>query len=591
MNLVQFLKQIDELTASCEKAQLAAFIHDRARLLKENGREEFLAELKNTVQKEPKLSDGRTSRKDILKEYEKITAALERIEEEELGLEEEYNEEYDDWYNNTVDEVFYRDPDHILDVVEDLCRFVHKCTDQEYYREGVKAGERLFSLTIRNYGDFGGEEISVKELEEKNLLKTDLKRLLLDTLYCVWQAVPVEERSDRLYEIILNSRIKNLRMEDLMQHGGELQDFDEFLELWIDYLGRQSGSMAEKLFEEAIALTGDLEKAAAVAGKCVSVHPGIFLRVLDGDWKAAEKKMSARERDQKMLEIGLTALELIDSRYVIRSETALKTAEYAKQLGEKEAAGKCYLESFRSGTNAVNYLRALLNCESSEETEKMREALRDICENVSAGATDWGAAVAAAPELKENVPTKRMAYALEFLDGRFTQVSTKRMNKKEALGWTGTFMKEGFALFMLYLYQGKELTPGIRQMLAEARQALAFTAEDYIKGLCMEKPESEDVLFQECFLKWKSITPMEEADAVKIIRKLEKTLENRVEGIMSANRRNYYGECAAFIAALGEVKESRGEANGKQRYMTSYKEKYPRRSAFRAEMKAFGWRG
>ena len=58
-----------------------------------------------------------------------------------------------------------------------------------------------------------------------------------------------------------------------------------------------------------------------------------------------------------------------------------------------------------------------------------------------------------------------MAYALEFLDGRFTQVSTKRMNKKEALGWTGTFMKEGFALFMLYLYQGKELTPGIKQML------------------------------------------------------------------------------------------------------------------------------
>lgn len=91
-----------------------------------------------------------------------------------------------------------------------------------------------------------------------------IRGLLLDTLYCVWQEVPVGERPDRLYEIILNSWIKNLRMEDLMQHGGELQDFDEFLDLWIDYLGRQSGSMAEKLFEEAIALTGDLEKAAGV---------------------------------------------------------------------------------------------------------------------------------------------------------------------------------------------------------------------------------------------------------------------------------------------------------------------------------------
>ena len=28
---------------------------------------------------------------------------------------------------------------------------------------------------------------------------------------------------------------------------------------------------------------------------------------------------------------------------------------------------------------------------------------------------------------------------------------------------------------------------------------------------------------------------------------------------MDANRRNYYGECAAYIAALGEVRESMGE--------------------------------
>lgn len=276
---------------------------------------------------------------------------------------------------------------------------------------------------------------------------------------------------------------------------------------------------------------------------------------------------------------------------MIRSETALKTAEYAKRLGKKEAVGKCYLESFRSDTNAVNYLRALLNCENSEETEKMRKALNDICKDVSVRANEWGAGRTTASELKENMPTKRMAYALEFFDGQFTQVSTKRMNKKDALGWTGTFMKDGFALFTLYLYQEKKLTPGIRQMLTQARQALEFTAEEYIKGLCRENPGNEDALFEECFLRWKRITPIEEADAVKIIRKLEKTLENRVEGIMSANRRNYYGECAAFIAALGEVKESRGETDGKQRYMTSYKDKYPRRSAFRAEMKAFGWRG
>jgi hypothetical protein len=75
----------------------------------------------------------------------------------------------------------------------------------------------------------------------------------------------------------------------------------------------------------------------------------------------------------------------------------------------------------------------------------------------------------------------------------------------------------------------------------------------------------------------------------KIMDKLDRLIEKRTEGIMSANRRNYYGECAAYIAALGEVKESCGEIDAKQRLMTSYKEKYSRRTSFRAEMKRYGW--
>lgn len=67
-------------------------------------------------------------------------------------------------------------------------------------------------------------------------------------------------------------------------------------------------------------------------------------------------------------------------------------------------------------------------------------------------------------------------------------------------------------------------------------------------------------------------------------------LEKRTAGIMDANRRNYYGECAAYIAALGEVQESMGEMGAKQRLMTSYRDAYPRRSAFREEMRMYGWK-
>ena len=76
----------------------------------------------------------------------------------------------------------------------------------------------------------------------------------------------------------------------------------------------------------------------------------------------------------------------------------------------------------------------------------------------------------------------------------------------------------------------------------------------------------------------------------RAIMEITKLLEKRTEGIMNANHRNYYGECAAFIATLGEVQESLGDMGAKQRLMTSYKDKYTRRSAFRSEMKAYGWK-
>ena len=83
---------------------------------------------------------------------------------------------------------------------------------------------------------------------------------------------------------------------------------------------------------------------------------------------------------------------------------------------------------------------------------------------------------------------------------------------------------------------------------------------------------------------------MESAVKDRAVKRITTLLEKRTEGIMDANRRNYYGECAAYIAALGEVLESLGEKGAKQRLLTSYKDKYSRRSAFREEMRNYGWK-
>lgn len=150
-------------------------------------------------------------------------------------------------------------------------------------------------------------------------------------------------------------------------------------------------------------------------------------------------------------------------------------------------------------------------------------------------------------------------------------------------------MKQGIALYLLYLYEGGQLGQGLSAMADMGKTAMSFSGKEYQKGLYMPEDINENELFYSLFLEWKFMIQMDDEVRNRAIEKIERLLEKRTEGIMNGNRRKYYGECAAYIAALGEVKESLGEFGAKQRIMTAYRDQYPRRSAFRAELQAYGW--
>lgn len=165
--------------------------------------------------------------------------------------------------------------------------------------------------------------------------------------------------------------------------------------------------------------------------------------------------------------------------------------------------------------------------------------------------------------------SENMMYILRFLDGEFLGVLNSGVSSKEALGWSCTFMKEGLAIYLLYLFNGKPMHSGIKKMLNITKNTFE---SDY-----------DDESFYTIFLQWKSTTQMSDSDKKKIINHIDKLIQQRVAGIMDANKRNYYGECAMYIAALGEV------MNAKQDYMSKFVAQYPRRSAFKHELKSFGW--
>lgn len=61
--------------------------------------------------------------------------------------------------------------------------------------------------------------------------------------------------------------------------------------------------------------------------------------------------------------------------------------------------------------------------------------------------------------------------------------------------------------------------------------------------------------------------------------------EKRTEVILKNGRRN--GECACWIAALGEIQEEQGQEGAKEALLGRFRRRYPRHSAFHRELRLF----
>ncbi len=589
MNLTNFLKQTDAITSQYSTEQLIDFIHNIGRICPEHRREGFLEMLKSAGNGAVRASN-KNEDKDIEFDemYSRVRNHIKSIDSQEVTITAVLNEEYDDWYDDCGEEFYYEDNDGISDMLEEACDFVHLCMDREKYEEGFAVGKQLLEMEILCDNEYGDEELSLGDVAHYELLHCDLKRVILDIAYCAYQSAPPAKRPDALYGVILNAKEDTATLEAVMQHGEEdLPELEEFLPSWVTYLGDKTGHDADRLMLEAVDLLNDLSLEVQCAEKYAAVHPGLYLNILENG-----KHMPADD----MAAIGLEAMKAIPKKYVMRSKAALKTAEYVIAADEEQSLlEKCYFAACESDTSAQNYLRALLN---GYGNGKKREELQKLLESFSVDKRDgylpdegsfrgYGGSVYF--EREENKPDKNMILAIRFLDGQFAKVLDKGLHKSEALGWTGTFMKQGIALFLIYLHEGRWNGKGIVSMAEMAKNAMRFSAMEYRKGACVPAEVDEDDLFSRLFFQWKIMMPMASDLRNRAIKRITALLEKRTAGIMDANRRNYYGECAAYIAALGEVLESMGNPGAKQRLMTSYKDAYPRRSAFREEMRKYGW--
>lgn len=600
MNFTQFLKAVDQAAAAMSKEQLAEFIHDTARTLPENHREDFLAEMllfaggKEThICPEPSKADQEAAA-DFEQKRSFLRTRLERMESGELCLEGSLNPEYDDWYSSAEEEFLYRDPEGILDIIEEACRFVHQCVDCEEYQAACELTGILIGLDIMvggEYQEYTDEPININDLKSYHLGNVDYRTLVIDAARAAYCASALSERADELYITLMNSGRRDITLEMILQGGRELPEIDAFLPLWIEHLGRMTGSSAGKLLQEALELADDGEQLLANARKYCGEHPELYEQYLT----ANQGKTDA----DSLLAVGTEALEAIEKKYLVRSRVALLTSRTALEQDRPELAETCWLEAFRSDTRVVNYLRLLMEC---RDFSNVREAAAQIYRETCSQLRKDSYFLPTAGGGRENQVNPTQAYLLAFLGGEFDYVRERAMNATNSLGWSASFMKCGLAAFLLLLtedgslpqdaaQQGGELKtmkPGAREMLRRIVAAVGFDKSEYEKGTLRFIEESNEGWFLTCWNRWKRTVPLSREQREALLGWAEGLVTKRVQGIMEGNHRNYYGECAAYIAVLGEARESGGEPNGKQATMAKYMEAYNRRSAFRQVMRGYG---
>lgn len=561
VNYPTFLKKVDSTAACCDIESLRAFVHEIARTLPEEKRERFLCDLCSLSNSPNETEDHFTKdEEDFAKKIDASLMKIEEIRNEERSIDSEYSEEYYDW--DDYDEHFeFSDPEHVLDDIEEAIALLDKAVDREEYEKGFVLAAALSSLSVLVDGDYDEQKMTMNELFYRDLLFENKDDLLKSSVYLAYMANDENTRAEAMVTMMENLGNFSVSLEEILESADDEIDLPSLLPSWIEALAGRNSKAVDELLEEALNMVDDQSLILDTASRYASTHPSIYLSVMKGGLDNTSAS--------QMLETGLKAMKEVPEESKTRSEISLLTAGYALKCGKKLTAEECWFEAYRSLKTVENFLRLRL---LSDNWNMCSQRVRTLY-------TD---------SLKSRWNQKPYA-ALMFFDARFDEVIDMFMNVKEGLGWSSTFMKEGIALFLMLLSNGAE-GKGITDMRKRAFNAVSFKSEDYTLGTNIECDSSDYDMFLNVFDKWKALISLDEARCSEWITKMEKWVEMRVDAIMSANKRNYYDECASFVAALAEVEESRGKKGAKEDIMQSYKSLYPRRRAFINELVHYGMR-
>lgn len=448
--------------------------------------------------------------------------------------------------------------------------------DDRRYQEANDLYEWMWSMCVCCDEEFE-DAVDLERLIEERIVHTDMKQLVLLTLYADYQVQEPQNRAQDIYLYFSMYPFQQIHMEEMFHVGREsLTGTEQFWKDWIALLKTKNGAVEARLLQEAVLYKEGIQGLVKVADESCETHPSLYL--------TAMKEYDRSHAYKQIEEIGEKALNKVAQNLVIRSQIALKAAYASSCLMHTEKEMMFCFEAFRSDSTDKNFLRLFGTKEMAT-----RYGLRGK-EVLAARIKGNPEEFVRNEELRQNVLGDYGYNILLFYTGDFEKVKERSKNPKGSLGWSGSFIHYGIRLILLYLYQ-KPLPSKAAAAIAsyvgfsddkDLGEVLSFENE-----MMEENRKHKTSMFWNYFQRWKQYFPMEEKERKRYLSWAEQIAHGRADAIVGGQHRNHYGEVAILLAIIAEIKEGMGVQGAKQEIFAEYKRKFPRHSAFQAEMRNY----
>ena len=558
ITLPAFLNEIDDICKRVSHKELVRRIHQVAQNLPDGYREGFLASFRHQDSRFEPLCEASLDFDAISLN---VKERLELIANGKKQLDSEYNPQWNDWYNGEH-EFLFTDDDCIVDDIRCALNFVHICIDRERYREGAEISRLLSQLQIPVVGEYNDvdDTIGLNDFIYEMGIHESCLDYMNEIIYALYMGNAPQDRLMSIYDAI--NQMDNYY--DLSQLKGyannELPEFDAFLKSWIEFLLNSNNFNDNCHLFSAQSLLDDIDFLISSAKKHLRKQPEFMLHILE-DHQDADPVKLFHAGDYALKHFRATDL----TSKTIRSKIALATSRIASKSKQTDRVHDCWIETFRSAPNVVNFLRLRILL---PDYFKHGDCIKSI--------------------IKEH---PRHDKVIDFFDGDFGIMPNCREFSKSILNEIYKIHKAIIALYILLLSKSDVLLDDTSALVKIFTDYCNLDIQELYIGSKEKLPVTECVpAFWELFIKWKSDYTISDEMACNWLPAIEHWIDHYVASMLKALCRREYEHCASFIAGYAGILQGMGKHRSKQQIMLEYKKKYSRYPAFHRELRAMGMR-